>query len=497
MEITMSEDDLWIGIDLGTQSVKIVVVDNDGKIVAQDAKDLVSVRKDKIHEQDPAQWIKQTQSALRNCLKNVNLLNIRAVSTCSTSGTITVMNSKREFKAPGIMYDDQRAEEYTNEIIESDPAMWKKLGYQIQPTWALPKMLKLFRENKIEKDDQIVFQTDVISSSMAQQKVATDWSSALKSGFDLLELKWPEKAFNSLGINLENLPQVVGPGTIIGLSGKDWQEETGLPMGTKIVSGQTDGCAAQIGAGALSLGDWHSVIGTTLVLKGVSNKPIFDTTGSIYSHKAPHDDLWLPGGASSVGAGIISKLLPNANLDQLNSEILQSWNNSTEKWTINYPLSKKGERFPILNSEFAGFSFQAGKDEPLEVSNNLSPAQVLGSVYIGVAAVEKFCFEMLAEKGASLSGRLSSSGGAIKSEAWNKIRSTMLNKEIVIPASVETALGSAILARFGLSRNMKLPEISRHMNSTSLTIEPDSKKVNQLDDYYQQFKNKLKQLELI
>jgi hypothetical protein len=44
---------------------------------------------------------------------------------------------------------------------------------------------------------------------------------------------------------------------------------------------------------------------------------------------------------------------------------------------------------------------------------------------------------------------------------------------------------------------MKLPEISRQMNSTSLIIEPDSKKVNQLDDYYQQFKNKLKQLELI
>jgi sugar (pentulose or hexulose) kinase len=121
----------------------------------------------------------------------------------------------------------------------------------------------------------------------------------------------------------------------------------------------------------------------------------------------------------------------------------------------------------------------------------------LGSVYIGVAAVEKFCFEMLAEKGASLTGRLSSSGGAIRSEAWNKIRSTMLNKEIVIPASVETALGSAILARFGLSRDMKLPQISKQMNSTASTITPDLKKVNQLEDYYQQFKNKLKQLELI
>jgi sugar (pentulose or hexulose) kinase len=96
-----------------------------------------------------------------------------------------------------------------------------------------------------------------------------------------------------------------------------------------------------------------------------------------------------------------------------------------------------------------------------------------------------------------LTGRLSSSGGAIRSEAWNKIRSTMLNKEIVIPASVETALGSAILARFGLSRDMKLPQISKQMNSTASTITPDLKKVNQLEDYYQQFKNKLKQLELI
>ena len=94
---------------------------------------------------------------------------------------------------------------------------------------------------------------------------------------------------------------------------------------------------------------------------------------------------------------VATRQLRNADLDQLNSEILQSWNNSTEKWTINYPLSKKGERFPILNSEFAGFSFQSGKDEPLEVSNNLSSAHVLDSVYIGVAAVEKFCFEMLEE----------------------------------------------------------------------------------------------------
>ena len=79
----------------------------------------------------------------------------------------------------------------------------------------------------------------------------------------------------------------------------------------------TDGCAAQLAAGALEVGEWNSVLGTTLALKGVSASLPHDPTGAVYSHRAPHGDLWLPGGASSTGAGAVRALFPDADLDAL------------------------------------------------------------------------------------------------------------------------------------------------------------------------------------
>ncbi|MFB9840722.1 carbohydrate kinase, partial [Actinoallomurus acaciae] len=86
-------------------------------------------------------------------------------------------------------------------------------------------------------------------------------------------------------------------------------EVTGIRAGTPIVAGMTDGCAAQLGAGRLTPGSWNSVLGTTLLLKGVTREPLRDPYGVVYSHRAP-DDVWLPGGASSTGAGAISRDVP-------------------------------------------------------------------------------------------------------------------------------------------------------------------------------------------
>ena len=79
----------------------------------------------------------------------------------------------------------------------------------------------------------------------------------------------------------------------------------------------TDSCAAQISAGALEEGSWNSVIGTTLALKGVTPKLLRDPGGVVYCHRHP-DGGWLPGGASSTGAGIIPEMFPDADLDDLN-----------------------------------------------------------------------------------------------------------------------------------------------------------------------------------
>ncbi len=104
----------------------------------------------------------------------------------------------------------------------------------------------------------------------------------------------------------------------------------------------TDGCAAQIAAGALEAGSWNSALGTTLVLKGVTSDLIRDPAGVVYSHRSP-DGNWLPGGASSTGAGILAQQFPGRDLDALSARAA----GREPAAVIAYPLVSQGERFPF------------------------------------------------------------------------------------------------------------------------------------------------------
>ena len=110
------------------------------------------------------------------------------------------------------------------------------------------------------------------------------------------------------------MPAVVRSDMPVGAVCSEAAAMTGIPTGAPIIAGMTDGCAAQIAAGALDVGSWNLVLGSTLVVKGVTSELIRDPTGMVYSHRSP-DGNWLPGGASSTGAAILAKQFPGRNLD--------------------------------------------------------------------------------------------------------------------------------------------------------------------------------------
>src|SRR6266702_4749948 len=126
----------------------------------------------------------------------------------------------------------------------------------------------------------------------------------------------------ALNVDTSLLPDVVPPGTLIGETGADAEKETGIPAGIPIYAGMTDGCAAQTASGAITPGSWNSVIGTTLVMKGVTRELLRDPLGVVYSHRSA-DRLWLPGGASSTGAGILAKEFEETELPLLNDSALR------------------------------------------------------------------------------------------------------------------------------------------------------------------------------
>ena len=196
--------------------------------------------------------------------------------------------------------------------------MWAELGYQrMQPAWALPKLLWLLHDpGTPTAGTRMLHQRDFINERLIGHPVPTDLSNALKTGAHLVDEKWPEEVFDALGVPQPMLPGLVRSGTRIGTVSADAALATGIPAGTPVISGATDGCAAQLGAGALSVGSWNSVLGTTLILKGVTRELVQDPLGVVYSHKGPDGD-WLPGGASSTGAGAISRDFAGKDLGML------------------------------------------------------------------------------------------------------------------------------------------------------------------------------------
>ena len=134
-------------------------------------------------------------------------------------------------------------------------------------------------------------------------------------------------------------------------------------------AGMTDGCAAQIASGALAPGSWSSALGTTLVLKGATEDLLRDPNGAVYCHRSP-DGGWLPGGASSTGAGVLRSGSPRADLPRRSPRPRRS---SGRPDDITYPLAGAGERFPFVAGDAHGFTTDRS-DEPAALFSSSATA---------------------------------------------------------------------------------------------------------------------------
>ncbi|QMW68471.1 FGGY-family carbohydrate kinase [Mumia sp. ZJ1417] len=475
---------MWVGLDLGTQSAKAVAVDETGTVHASAQAPITGTRDGVRHEQQVADWVSAARTVLGHLARDLGTAvdQIAGVALDGTSGTLAVLDSTGRATGPGIMYDDGRAAALADEVVAAGQTLWTRLGYRMQPSWALPKIVWLARQG-LPPGARIVYQTDAVISAMTGTPVATDWSNALKSGFDLLSLEWPADVLTRLGVDPDVLPDVVTPGSVLGVTSAAWAEQTGIPAATPVVAGTTDGCAAQLGAGALAIGDWHSVIGTTLVLKGASASPVHDAAGAVYSHRGPEPGTWLPGGASSIGAGALSTLLTAAPSTH-EAEARRLWD-SGAAFPLVYPLTGTGERFPFVRPDAAGFAIVDARVRPLSALAGVDEAAVFLGTMVGVASVERLCFDILDQRGAQTDGRLSTSGGGSRSPLWNALRAAALDRPLSLLTSAEPATGMAVLARWGVGGGGEsLSAVARATNPVAAVVEPRVEDVHRMDEAY-------------
>jgi D-ribulokinase len=338
---------------------------------------------------------------------------------------------------PAIMYNDGRAQAEADDVQTVGAALADKLGYRFVASFALPRLLWLRRHRPglWAAARYFLSPTDFILGRLTGDYMVTDYSNALKTGYDLVDGCWPDFVAELLGLRPTRFPRVVAPGSPAGQVIPSAAGQTGLVAGTPVLAGMTDGCASQVSTRAVTPGQWCSTLGTTLVLKGVTRDLVRDPQGRVYCHRHP-DGFWLPGGASNTGGEAITRRFPAERLPQLNAAAL----GCAPTDLLVYPLARTGERFPFNRPRAEAFVIGETDDEA-----TLYTAYLEGEAY-----VERLAYDVLEELGAEVGPTIYVAGGATASSAWLQLRADILGRSLIVPEDGGAAKGAAVVAAGGV-----------------------------------------------
>lgn len=473
-----------LGLDVGTQGVRALVCDGDGNILTQAAEKFHTSGSSNslpsgFFEQNPEDWWNAASICLKRIVHDlsksgISLEEIAAIAVDSTSGTIVPLDAEGAPLRPAIMYNDTRAVSEAEECNSLGQELTDKLGYRFASSFGLPKILwiKHNEPHIFERTSCFAHAADYIVGQLTGTFSVSDSSNALKTGYDLIDRRWPDFIESDLGIPATLLPTIVIPGERIANISYKCAMETGLSAATPVVAGVSDGTAGFLASGASKVGDWNTTIGTTMVLRGISESLIKDPQGRIYCHAHPNG-YWLPGGASNVGAECVSKLFHGRNLDELNAYVPQYSPTSL----IVYPLVRTGERLPFVNAQAEGFILGEPRD-----SRDLYTAHLEG-----VGFVERWCLELAEGLGAKIGDTIYTTGGGAGSPEWMQIRASILNRRVVRPLYAECVMGTAAVAA-STSLFSNLQSAVQSMVKPGESAEPDSVKATIYAEHYEHFR---------
>jgi len=403
-------DNFYGGLDFGTSGARISIINLHKKLVYSNSVPYSYSFK------NPNSWINSCENLLVSLPIEVKI-NLNKLAISGTSGTLIPSNLQGEPIGEAIPYDQACTEH--NILLESLASGEDHLQ---TPYSSLAKALKLV--DKYGTNILLRHQSDWITGWFLKDWTHGEEGNNLKLGWDLEKESWPKSYLNTSWQKC--LPQIVKSGEIIGQVNFDLAERFNLNKKLILISGTTDSNASVIAA-ALGKEDGLTVLGTTIVVKKIIDKPI--KKQGVTNHRV--NGHWICGGASNAGCGILSQLFSDSEIKELSRQINPSKNTSLNL----LPLNSKGERFPVNNANL----------EPILHPRPVSDSLYLHALFEGLAKIELKGWERLGELTGSLPKKIITIGGGSKNPQWRKIREKIINIPIV-SCNKTTSFGTALLA---------------------------------------------------
>lgn len=477
----------FIGIDLGTSSVKILAIEQDGTIIGSVSKDYpVYYPQTNYAEQDPADWWTGVKSGMQELIKRYPQLasDIQSISFSGQMHGLVALDENNEVLIPAILWCDQRTEEECNDITEAlgQEKLTEYTSNKALTGFTAPKILwvKKHRPEVFAKIRHIMLPKDYIQFKLTGN-YATDVSDA--SGMLLLDVKnrrWSKEMIELLGIKEEMLPELFESYEITGTVTEDIKKELGLEKCGEILvaAGAGDQAAGAIGTGVVEDGVLSVALGTSGVVF-VSGEEYSVDSGTRLHSFCHANGKYHQMGVMLSAAGSLKWWIDQVQKDTenpykvLQDEAEQISPGSGGVYFLPYLM---GERTPYSDPDARG-SFIG-----LQVSHHRG--HMTRAVLEGVIYGLRDSLEIIKDMGMNVR-QVRLSGGGAKSGLWRQIVADVFGLPVCIPNSTEgPAFGAAILAAVGAGAYSSVDEACRALIAITEEVNPIPENIETYNQYY-------------
>ena len=473
----------YIGIDLGTSAVKLLLMEGSGKILKIVSREYpISFPKPGWSEHNPYDWFTQSMDGLKELLEESDKSQVAGISFGGQMHGLVALDEKDEVIRPAILWNDGRTTEecdYLNRVIGKE----KLSSYTANISFTgftAPKVLWM-KKNEPEnfaRISKIMLPKDYLAYRLSGVH-CTDVSDA--SGtlfFDVKNRTWSREMCEICGIRDEWLPKVFESYEAVGTIRPELAAELGIPENVKIAAGAGDNAAAAVGTGTVGDGACNISLGTSGTIFISSKKFGVDENNALHSFDHADGTYHLMGcmlSAASCNKWWMDEIIGTKDYAGEQKDITGLGENHV--FFLPYLM---GERSPHNDPNARG-TF-------IGLTMDTTRADMTQAVLEGVAFALRDSFEVAKSLGIPIE-RTKICGGGAKSPLWKKIVANILNVKVDILENEEgPSMGGAMLAAVACGEYENVEEAAKAIVRVVDTIEPDPALAAKYEERYQKFK---------
>lgn len=474
----------YIGIDLGTSGVKLLLAAADGEVLAEvnESYPIYHPYPD-WSEQNPSDWWEAVKKGLKKLTDGQNAKSVKGISFSGQMHGLVAVDANGKVIRPCILWNDGRTEKQTRYLNEKigQKNLAAYTGNIAFAGFTAPKILWM-QENEPEnykKIAKILLPKDYIAF-MLTGEYSTDYSDA--SGTLLLDVEnkcWSAKMCEICGVTSGMLPTLHESFEVIGTLKPDIAVEIGLGENVKVTAGAGDNAAAAIGTGTTGKGKCNISLGTSGTIFISSDKFTAHENNSL--HSFCHAD----GGYHLLGCILSAASCRKWWLE----DILGSTDYVSDDLSVSESDTQGLLFLPYLSGERSPHNDTKAKGAFIGLTSTTTRAQMSRAIMEGVAFALRDCLEIAKNSGIDISGTTICGGGS-KGEAWRKIVSDVLNLPIFVQGSeYGPAFGASILAMTGCGEYPSVQTAIDKLVKVKPDVTPTKENVEKYNAKYNLYKN--------